>query len=158
MNPIEKFRVIEDPIVDLKCKIGVCNHVAINVVKLYSHYRVFHSKDKKFASGCLYSKQCFHKTEFKTFWGLNSHLRKYHSTFFEASFCDKDTSANYDDESVLLAAEPNDNQNEPIIGKNFLSDLIIIEFNKPLCNLDDDGQPETTVSPVCESVIPENPG
>jgi hypothetical protein len=134
MNPIEKFRVIKDPIVDLKCKIGVCDHEATNVVKLYSHYRCFHSKDPNFTSHCLYSKRCFHQTEFKTFWGLNSHLRKYHSTFFEPSFCGTDADAldqspsNNIDGSVL-AVETAGCRNEPIVGKTKnTSFMIMINF------------------------------
>ena len=89
MNPVTKYQIAEELVDDLTCRIGICDYVAADVFKLHSHYRVMHFKDKQFSSGCLYSKKCFHQSKFKSFWGLNSHLRIYHSIFFDKSFREK---------------------------------------------------------------------
>lgn len=132
MNPVTKYRIVEDLEDDLTCRIGICNYVAANVFKLYSHYRVMHVNDKQFSSGCLYSKQCFHQSKFQSFWGLNSHLRKYHSIFFDASFREKKNDGTEIGSPVACAdsldVEIQSAQQGPITGKFFLRLMLGISY------------------------------
>lgn len=49
------------------------------------HLSTSHLKDKNFTSPCLYTTDCSHKANFKTFSGLKHHLSKFHLLFFSVS-------------------------------------------------------------------------
>ena len=79
---MEKFQIKFDPIEDLNCSNQLCTFVGVDVQDLFKHYRICHKNDQNLYSPCIYSRKCFNRNKFKTFSGLNQHLRRYHDCFF----------------------------------------------------------------------------
>lgn len=83
MSLFKKLQVPYDPIDSFCCQNKACNYEAKSAVELLAHYRKNYKTDQSFSSHCLYSKQC--GQFFKSFAGLESHLRRYHPSFFYKS-------------------------------------------------------------------------
>ena len=81
MQNAEKYLVEYNPVDAYTCFKEGCE-IEVNSIQLHKHYQVSHSKDKLFRSPCLFSKKCFHKLPFKSFKALDTHLRKFHKSFF----------------------------------------------------------------------------
>ncbi len=79
-----KYSYIFDPIDSLVCV--NCNFVSASVQKLFSHY-YDHREEKNFRSPCIFSKNCFHTNEFTSYYGLSTHLRRFHTSFFQGETC-----------------------------------------------------------------------
>ena len=92
-NAINKFKTVIDPLDNFDCTVDSCNFSALSTRELLSHFRKVHSTTKGINSPCLYSKQCSHVELFKTFSGLDTHLRKFHIEFFEKEEENKSTSS-----------------------------------------------------------------
>jgi hypothetical protein len=67
------------------CQIMQCNFVTKESQTMLRHLRTIHLKDKNFTSSCLYTTDCSHEANFKTFSGLKYHLREFHPLFFPDS-------------------------------------------------------------------------
>jgi hypothetical protein len=67
---------------EFRCNIGGCNFTTKNSRVLFNHFRQVHESDKDFRSNCLLSGTCTDSTLYKTFWGLNSHIKRHHKSFF----------------------------------------------------------------------------
>lgn len=81
MEQISKFDVSFHPVNPTACQNKFCNFIGVSVQKLLAHYYQCHRNDKEFNSPCLFSKDCFHQQNFKSYHGLKSHLTRYHPTF-----------------------------------------------------------------------------
>ncbi len=80
---INKFKIVFDPGEDFTCPILYCTFVGSKPQNLHAHFRSVHSNDKSFESMCLFSRNCFHSEKFKTYSALDSHIRKFHKSFFD---------------------------------------------------------------------------
>ena len=67
---------------EFRCNIGGCNFSTKNNRVLFNHFRQVHENDKEFKSNCLLAGSCTDSTLYKTFWGLNTHIRRHHTDFF----------------------------------------------------------------------------
>ena len=85
-NSMEKFinynkdRVL---VTDLSCKAVGCNFQGSASQQLLTHYSKVHRSNSVINSPCLFSAACPSKNTFKTFFSLDSHLRRMHPSFFE---------------------------------------------------------------------------
>lgn len=110
---INKFRTIRDPWDSFDCTVNYCNFSAQSSRELLSHLRKVHPKTKDINSPCLYSKQCTHIELFKTFSGLDTHLRKFHKEFFyteKADKCDVNDNGELDTSTHLLSTDNSNDQ------------------------------------------------
>lgn len=67
------------------CQKMQCNFVTQDSHIMLRHLSTIHLKDENFTSPCLYTTDCSHKANFKTFSGLKQHLSKFHPLFFSVS-------------------------------------------------------------------------
>ncbi len=111
MDFLKKFKTLAVPLDTFDCSVEACNYKAASAKELLSHLRTVHSKCNDIRSHCLYSKLCEHTDLFKTYYGLNTHLSKFHPEFFVetadaqesavvSSGSDKETHLSHDEVSV----------------------------------------------------------
>ena len=81
---LNKQKILETLLDSYTCKIEGCNTVTKSSQKMLSHLRVYHKKDGNFTSPCLFSTECFHLSNFKSYVGLYYHLKTFHPSFFNS--------------------------------------------------------------------------
>lgn len=82
---LKKYNTVFNPWELYNCPVDGCNFEANFGPDLFSHLNRIHKNDPKFTCACLFSINCFNKTTFKSFGGLNKHMHTYHKSFFKNS-------------------------------------------------------------------------
>ena len=70
-----------DPLSIESCTVEGCHFTSKSPQHLLTHFRSKHQKHTNIQSVCLHSKYCPHKDIFKTYSGLERHLRMWHIDF-----------------------------------------------------------------------------
>jgi hypothetical protein len=79
-----KQHIVETKLDHYSCKIAGCNAITNSSKEMFFHLRKLHKTDEKFESRCLFSKECFHESNFKSFGGLERHIRTFHPIFLKS--------------------------------------------------------------------------
>jgi hypothetical protein len=82
---LNKQKILETFLDSYTCTIAGCNTVTNSSRNMLSHLNVYHNEDINFTSPCLFSTECFHLSNFKSYGGLYRHLKSFHPSFFYSS-------------------------------------------------------------------------
>jgi hypothetical protein len=89
------------------------NAITNSSKKMFIHLRKLHKPDQKFESRCLFSREWFHESDFKSFGGLERHLRTFHPNLFKSSLMELS-------EEIPTFTEPDNGNNSAVsIGMHF---------------------------------------